>query len=123
MSEENEVSAEAIVDHCMSAVPKALAAGVVDMARGRLLATRTAANELGEGPDQATPARLFEKARGVASAESRFEEILLSSNHQWQYFGRLKSSPQIVLVVYTRSDVNVGLMIGQCRAVAGKPWV
>lgn len=117
------MTAEAIVEHCMSTVPKAVAAGVVDMERGTLLATRTVANEAGEALDLTTPARLFERARDVASAESRFEEILLSSNHQWQYFGRLKSSPQIVLVVYTRSDVNVGLMIGQCRAVAGKPWV
>lgn len=126
------MSVEQIVKDCVANVPKALAAGVVDMDSGMLLAIKTveshpqevidvlapATRELFEGDMVTTIEDLFKKARGVTSAERYFQEVMISSSHLWHYFGRLKSMPQIVVVVVTRADVNLGLMLVKCREAA-----
>lgn len=131
------MSVEQIVKDCISSVPKALAAGVVDMDSGMLLAIQTveshpqevidvlaaATRDLFEGDMVTTIEDLFKKARGVTSAERYFKEILISSSHLWHYFGRLKSMPQIVVVVVTRADVNLGLMVVKCRDIAANSTV
>ena len=125
------MSAEAIVKRSIDEVPKAVAGGVVDMGSGMLLAIKTvdshpqqvidllaaATRELFEGDMVTTIESLFKQSRGVESDERYFQEIMISSTNLWHYFGRLKASPETVMTVVTRADVNLGLMIVKCRAI------
>lgn len=121
-----------LVKECMTEVPKAVAAGVVDMGSGMMLGIKTAdshpqavldilapaTKEMFEGEMVTAIEDLFKKARGVESDERYFQEILVSSKHLWHYFGRLKSNPQVVLAVVTRGDVNLGLLVMKGREIA-----
>ena len=123
------MGADSIVKDAIATVPKAVAAGVVDMASGLMLSIKTveshpqrvldilapATQELFEGELVTTIENLFKQARGVKSDERYFKEILISSTHLWHFFGRLKSSPRTVLVVVATADVNLGMLIVKCR--------
>ncbi len=122
---------DAIVREALRDVPKAVAAGVVDMASGMMLSISTvdshpqqvldilapATKELFEGEIVLQIEKLFKKARGVNSDERYFQEILISSSHLWHYFGRLKSNSQIVLCVVSRADVNLGMLLMKARQI------
>lgn len=117
----------------MSEVPKAVAVGVVDMGGGMMLAIKTvdshpqtvldllapATKEMFEGDMVTQIEDLFKKARGVDTDAHYFQEILVSSTHLWHYFGRLKADPTVVLVVVTRGDVNLGMLVMKARQIAG----
>jgi hypothetical protein len=127
------MSADAIVKNALANVPKALAAGVVDMASGLMLAIKTveshpqkvldvlapATRELFEGEMVVTIENLFKQARGVKSDDHYFQEVLVSSTHLWHYFGRLHSNPRVVVTVVTSADVNMGLFLVKCRDLTG----
>ncbi len=125
------MSVESAVNRAMQNVPKAVAAGVVDMGSGMLLSIRTveshpqqvidilapATRELFEGDMVTTIENLFKKSRGVESDDHYFQEILISSTNLWHYFGRLKNSKNSVLTVVTRSDVNMGMFLVKAREI------
>lgn len=125
------MSVDSIVRDSLREVPKAVAAGVVDMASGMMLSISTvdshpqqvldilapATKELFEGEIVLQIERLFKKARGVTSDERYFQEILIASSHLWHYFGRLKSNSQAVLCVVARIDVNLGMLLVKARQV------
>lgn len=125
------MSAESIVKECLENVPKSVAAGIVDMASGMMLAMKTveshpqavidvlapATKELFEGDMVLHIEKLFKQARGVESDDRYFQEILISSEHLWHYFGRLKSDSHIVLTVVSRGDVNMGLFLVKARQI------
>lgn len=126
------MSAEAIVKSLLTDVPKALAAGVVDMGTGMLLAVKTveshpqavidllaaATRDMFEGDSVVTIENIFKKVRGVTSNEHYFKEILVSSTNLWHYFGRLKSNQSVVIVVVARGDVNLGTFLVKSRGIA-----
>lgn len=126
------MSAESIVKNAISNVPKAVAAGVVDMASGLLLSIKTveshpqrvldvlapATRELFEGEMVLTIENLFKQARGIKNDERYFQEILISSTNLWHYFARLKSNSRVVLTVVTMADVNMGMLLMKCREIA-----
>lgn len=123
------MSADTIVKNAIANVPKAVAAGVVDMASGLMLSIKTveshpqrvldilapATRELFEGELVTTIENLFKQARGVKSDERYFQEVLISSTHLWHYFGRMKSNPRAALCVVTPADVNMGMFLMKCR--------
>ncbi|MEM1206589.1 MAG: hypothetical protein AAGN66_25365 [Acidobacteriota bacterium] len=125
------MSADALVRDAMKDVPKAVAAGVVDMASGMMLSVSTveshpqdvldilapATKEMFEGELVLHIESLFKKARGVNSDERYFQEIMIASRHLWHYFGRLKSNPSSVLTVVARGDVNMGLFLVKARSL------
>ncbi len=125
------MSADLMVKNAISNVPKAVAAGVVDMASGLMLSIKTveshptrvldilapATRELFEGELVTTIENLFKQARGVKTDDRYFQEILISSTHLWHYFGRLKSNPRIVLCVVSTMDVNMGMLILKSREI------
>ena len=127
--EESRMDAESVVKSSMEEVPKAVAAGIVDMSSGMMLAIKTveshpqsvldvlapATRELFEGDMVVHIEDLFKKSRGVTSDERYFQEILISSSHLWHYFGRLKSNNTVVICVVTRSDVNLGMLLVKAR--------
>ena len=113
-------------------MPKAVAAGLVDMGSGMLLGIKTveshpqevidilapATKELFEGDMVTTIENLFKKARGIDSKEHYFQEMLIASSNLWHYFGRVKGHEGMVLVVVCRGDVNMGMMLMKCREAA-----
>lgn len=123
------MSADAIVREALKEVPKAVAAGIVDMASGMMLSISTvdshpqqvldllapATKELFEGEIVMQIEKLFKKSRGVVSDERYFQEMLISSSHLWHYFGRLKSNNQTILCIVARGDVNMGLFLLKAR--------
>lgn len=125
------MSVEQTIRTAMEDVPKAVAAGLVDMGSGMMLSIKTvdshpqavldilapATKEMFEGDMVTTIENLFKRARGVDSAEHYFQEILVSSTNLWHYFGRLKSNQQVVLAVVCRADVNLGLLVMKARQV------
>jgi len=126
------MSADDVVKSCLANVPKSVAAGVVDMGSGMMLAIKTvqshpqavldilapATKELFEGDMVLHIENLFKKARGVDDDERYFQEILVSSTNLWHYFGRLKSNPKVVMTVVCRADVNMGMFLMKAREIA-----
>ncbi|MEM8963751.1 MAG: hypothetical protein AAGD38_19870 [Acidobacteriota bacterium] len=119
------------IRQAMMDVPKAVAAGVVDMNSGMMLGMNTvdshpqavldllapATKEMFEGDMVLTIERLFKDARGVQSDERYFQEILVSSKNLWHYFSRLSNNPGIVFAVISRADVNLGLFVVKARGI------
>jgi hypothetical protein len=131
------MSAETIVKTALATVPKAVAAGVVHLDSGLLLAIKTveshpqrvleilapATKEMFEGDMVVSIEDLFKKARGVESKDHYFQEMLLSSTHLWHFFGRLKSNSRVVVTVVTPADVNMGLLLMKCRDITASEVV
>jgi predicted regulator of Ras-like GTPase activity (Roadblock/LC7/MglB family) len=131
------MSADAIVKTLISEVPKAVAAGVVDMNSGMLLAMKTvdshpqavldilapATRELFEGELISTIEDLFKRARGVQTTERYFQEVIVTSTNLLHFFGRVKSNPATVAVVVTRADANLGMVVMKARQVTASATV
>jgi hypothetical protein len=125
------MSADEIVKACMNEVPKAVAAGVVDMGSGMMLAIKTveshpqsvldilapATRELFEGEMTSTIEGYFKKARGVTTTDRYFQEIIVNSTNLCHFFGRLKSNPTVVVTIVTRADVNLGMLVMKARQI------
>ncbi|MCH9651795.1 MAG: hypothetical protein K0U98_26440 [Deltaproteobacteria bacterium] len=125
------MSADEAIKQAMAEIPKAVAAGVVDLASGMMLSIKTvdshpqevldllgpATQEMFEGAMVDKIETLFKKARGVESDEHYFQEILISSTHLWHYFGRMKKMPQAVLTVVARGDVTLGVLVTKARQI------
>lgn len=126
------MSIDDAIRSAMTDVPKAVAAGLVDMGSGMMLNIKTvdshpqaildilapATKEMFEGEMVTTIENMFKKARGVDDSFHYFQEILVSSTNLWHYFGRLKSNQQVVLTVVCRGDVNLGLLVMKARQIA-----
>lgn len=126
------MSEEAVIKDAITNVPKAVAAGMVDISSGMLLGIKTveshpqevidilapATRELFEGDMITSIEALFKKARGVKTDEHYFQEIMVSSSNLWHYFGRMKSNPAMVLAVVCGGDVNMGMMLMKCRSLS-----
>jgi len=123
------MSADTAVASALSNVPKAVAAGIVDMETGMLLAIKTTEShpqavlemvaagtkELFEGDVSLSIESAFKQLRGDASDERYFYEMLVSSKNLIHYFGRLAANAGIVLVVICRADANLGLVVSKSR--------
>jgi hypothetical protein len=125
------MGADRIVRTAITSVPKAVAAGVVDLESGLMLSIKTveshpqkildllapAARDLFEGEMITTIENMFKQARGVQSTERYFQEVIISSTNLWHYFGRLKKDPRTVLCVVATADSSVALLLLKCREI------
>ena len=125
------MSADSIVANGLKNVPKALAAGVVDMGTGMLLAIKTTdshpqavldlvaagTKELFEGDMSLTIEQTFKKIRGDSSSEHYFNEILVNSKNLIHFFSRLASSPNCIVVFVCRGDASLGLVVSKAREI------
>ncbi|BBM82904.1 hypothetical protein [Candidatus Uabimicrobium amorphum] len=125
------MSVDSIIAKCIGEVPKALAAGVIDLDMGMLLNVKTvdshpsevldlvaaATKDLFEGDNVTAIENTFKKMRGVESDERYFQEMLITSANLLHYFGRLKSNPRIAIVVVCRVDANIGMVMSKSRAI------
>ncbi|WP_372370557.1 hypothetical protein [Candidatus Uabimicrobium sp. HlEnr_7] len=125
------MSVESIITKCMTDVPKALAAGVIDLDMGMLLNVKTvdshpsevldlvaaATKDLFEGDNVTAIENTFKKMRGVESDERYFQEMLITSANLLHYFGRLKSNARVAIVIVCRVDANIGMVMSRARAI------
>lgn len=131
------MSVETILIKTMKEVPKAIAAGVVDMSTGMLLGVKTidshpqevldlvaaATKDMFEGDNVTMIENTFKRARGVTTSERYFREIIVTSTNLLHIFARLKSMQSIVVVVICREDTNLGLALMKMRAVCGSDTI
>jgi len=125
------MSAESIVKSLMGDVPKAVAAGVVDMGTGMLLHVSTveshpqevldlvaaATKDLFEGDNVSMIEDTFKKIRGVESDERYFKEIIVTSTNLLHVFSRIKAAPTVIAIVICRVDTNLGAALMKTRAI------
>ena len=125
------MSVDTICKSLLDEVPKALAAGVVDMETGMLLGVKTTdshpqtvldmlaagTKELFEGDMSMMIDQTFKKSRSDKEKEPYFQEILVNSKNLIHMFMRLPSSPSIVATVVCRIDANLGLVVTKARSV------
>ena len=114
--------------------PDCVAAGVVDMATGMLLAYETVETHPAEVLDLLAGATLdlfqgrtvimienvFKERRGVVNDDHYFQEILVNSDNLTHLFIRVKASEDIVAVAVCRRSVNVGMLFAQARRVVSQ---
>lgn len=112
-------------------VPDCVAAGVVDMTTGMLMAIETtdshprevldllagATLDLFQGRTVVTIEQLFKERRGVSSNEHYFQEILVNSANLTHVFLRSNGSGDIVTVVVTPKTANIGMVLAAARRV------
>ena len=125
------MSADSIVANALANVPKAVAAGVVDIGTGMLLAVKTTEShpqtvldlvaagtkELFEGDSTLNIENTFKKSRGDTEKNHYFQEIIINSKNLIHVFSRLASSQSIVMVVITRIDANLGSVVMKSREI------
>lgn len=113
-------------------VPKAVAAGVVDMESGMMLDMKTTAShpqevfdflaaatkDMFQGENIVTIENIFKKARGSKSNAHYFQEIVVYSTNLLHYFTRIPGRESIVYAVVCSADANVGLVMVKARELA-----
>jgi hypothetical protein len=112
-------------------VPECIAAGMVDMSTGMLLAVETveaqptdimdlmAAStfDLFQGRNVVMIEELWNERRGITPARHYFQEILINSDNLVHLFMRCDANQDMVAVVVCRNQVNVGMLFAQARMV------
>ena len=124
------MSLENAVTEAQRTVPECVAAGVVDMKTGMLLAVRTvdshpqevldlvaaATGDLFQGDNVVTIEKMFKKSRGVRDEEHHyFKEIVVFSDNLLHVFQRCKQNVDSVLVTVCRANVNLGMALVKAR--------
>lgn len=113
-------------------VPDCVAAGLVDMSTGMLLAVDTLDDHPGEVLDLLAAATfdlfqgrnvvmiedIFKTRRGVQQDRHYFQEILVNSDNLLHVFLRSALRQDIVSVVVCRKTANLGMLLSQARIVA-----
>lgn len=131
------MSVETILVKTMAEVPKAVAAGVVDMSTGMLLGVKTvdshphevldlvaaATKDLFEGDNVTAIENTFKRVRGVQTTERYFKEIMVMSTNLLHIFARLKRFEAAVVVVVCRADTNIGLALMKMRGICGSDTI
>ncbi|MFO7568031.1 MAG: hypothetical protein R6X02_35645 [Enhygromyxa sp.] len=131
------MSIESILTKSMAEIPKAVAAGVVDMSTGMLLGVKTvdshpqevldlvaaATKDLFEGDNVTNIENTFKRVRGVNTNERYFKEILVMSTNLLHIFARLKRYDSAVMVVVCRADANIGLALMKTRSISASETV
>jgi hypothetical protein len=114
--------------------PDCVAAGVVDMSTGMLLAYETvdthpqevldllagATLDLFQGRTVVMIEDIFKERRGVSSNQHYFQEILVNSDNLTHLFIRVNNRQDIVAVAICRRSVNVGMLFAQARRVVAQ---
>jgi len=126
----SQVVTEAVADF-RALVPECVAAGLVDMSTGMLLAVDTleehpnevldllaaATFDLFQGRNVVMIEDIFKARRGVTTDRHYFQEIVVNSDNLVHLFLRSAQNQDIVAVVVCRRDTKVGMLFAQARIV------
>lgn len=122
------------INSSLKTIPKAVAAGVVDMKSGMMLDMKTteshpqevfdflaaATKDMFEGESVVTIEDIFKKARGSKSKEHYFKEIVVYSTNLLHYFARIPGNESFVYAVVCSASANVGLVMVKARELLKK---
>lgn len=125
------MSVDSILAKTMKDVPKAVAAGVVDMSSGMLLGVKTvddhpdevldlvagATKEMFQGDNVETIENIFKARAGMASDEKLIKEIIFYTPRTLHVFERLPSSQSTIVMVVCHAGANLGLAVTKMRAI------
>jgi len=125
------MSTDSMCKALLNDVPKALAAGLVDMETGMLLGVKTTdshpqevmdmlaagTKELFEGDMSMMIDKTFKKSRGDTQPEPYFKEIIINSKNLIHLFMRIPAMPNVVATVVCRIDANLGLVVSKGRNI------
>jgi len=126
------MSLDAELQKAVSTVPDCVAAGVVDLSTGMLLAIKTVDSHPSEVMDilaaatadmfQGTNVKMiediFKKARGIKKDDHHyFQEIIVNSDNLVHVFCRFKSNEEVVVAFVCRKNVNLGMALTKVRGV------
>jgi hypothetical protein len=114
--------------------PDCVAAGIVDMSTGMLLAYETvdshptevldllagATLDLFQGRTVVMIEDIFKERRGVVNNQHYFQEVLVNSDNLTHLFIRANTREDIVVVAVCRRSVNVGMLFAQARRVVAQ---
>lgn len=131
------MSVDTIVNSAMSNVPKAVAAGVVDMGTGLLLGVKTldshpqsvldmlaaATQDMFEGSSVVSIENAFKSIRGDSNDDHYFREVIVTSKNLLHVFSRLKSNPQVVMSVVCHESANLGMVLMKLREIANNDTI
>lgn len=131
------MSADSMCKALLNEVPKALAAGLVDMDTGMLLAVKTTdshpqevmdmlaagTKEMFEGDMSMMIDKTFKKSRGDGNTEPYFKEIIVNSKNLIHLFMRLPAMPNVVAAAVCRIDANLGLVVTKGRSIVKRETV
>jgi hypothetical protein len=126
----SEIVTSAVADF-RALVPDCVAAGLVDMSTGMLLAVDTLDDYPGELLDLLAAATfdlfqgrnvtmiedIFKARRGVTTARHYFQEIVVNSDNLVHLFLRSQENQDFVAVIVCRRDTKVGMVFAQARIV------
>ncbi len=125
------MSLETELANVQRTVPECVAAGLVDLKTGMLLALRTvdshpqevidlvaaATGEIFQGSNVSTIERMFKQSRGVRDdGHHYFQEIIILSDNLIHVFQRAKRNEEVVLVTVCRISANLGLVLAKARS-------
>lgn len=123
---------DSILNTTLSSVPKAVAAGIVDMDSGMMLEMKTTSNhpnevfdflaaatkDMFEGENVTSIENIFKQARGQAGSDKRyFQEVMVFSDNLIHYFSRVPNNPSIVYGVVCSISANVGMVLVKSRGI------
>ncbi len=124
------MSLDKAINEVVSSVPDCLAAGLVDLSTGMLLAIKTvdshpsevmdilaaATADMFQGENVRMIEDMFKKARGITDNDHHyFQEIIVNSDNLVHVFVRCKSNEEFVLGVVCRKSVNLGMALTKVR--------
>jgi hypothetical protein len=126
----SQVVSDTVKDFRQS-VPDCLAAGIIDMSTGMLLAVDTADShpqevldllaaatfDIFQGRNVVMIEEIFKQRRGVTSDRHYFQEILINSDNLVHLFMRSTLNADVVAAIICRRTVNVGMLFAQARMV------
>jgi len=126
------MSLDTVLQKSVSVVPDCVAAGLVDLSTGMLLAIKTvdshpsevmdilaaATADLFQGSNVSMIESIFKKARGLADdGHHYFQEIIVNSDNLVHVFSRCKSNEEHVVAFVCRKSVNLGMALTKVRSV------
>ncbi|WP_082772230.1 hypothetical protein [Actinoplanes sp. TFC3] len=126
----SEIVTSAVADF-RALVPDCVAAGLVDMSTGMLLAVDTledypselldllaaATFDLFQGRNVTMIEDIFKARRGVTTSRHYFQEIVVNSDNLVHLFLRSQANQDFVAVIVCRRDTKVGMVFAQARIV------
>jgi hypothetical protein len=129
------MSLDDAINEVQRSVPECVAAGLVDIKTGMLLAIRTvdshpqevidlvaaATGDLFQGTNVITVENMFKKSRGVTDdSHHYFQEIIVLSDNLVHVFQRCKRKVDLVLVTVCRISANLGMVLSRARMTLPK---
>lgn len=121
-----------LLSEALTVVPKAVAAGVVDLNSGLMLGIKTTAShpsqvfdflaaatkDIFEGENVTAIEDIFKKARNQHNSTERyFKEIMVFSSNLIHYFSRVPSNSSLVFGVVCSDSANIGMVLVRARSM------